>query len=295
MQVQASQPFFPGFPNYPRDVINLILTYVDKQQLVRIRLVAQEWRKIPISFNDVKSSEHNSRSFDEMVILEYKQEILLTDALIKTLAKQYFAATDFSLRNGFGKDGGHITDASLKALAENCPVLKKTGATAYGLGFPHLTYNGIHQLFTRCPQLISINFMGVNHIAGWTELISLLPRLENIAISSPYLDNNFFNYVAENFPDLEAIGFQQTPFKHLNVVTIDDEMIEKLTVKHPKLQFFRVDNCSNITSNAIYILITNCPKLKMISLSDAPKELVQKYNGKTIGNIGFSVTPDYFI
>jgi len=149
-----------------------------------------------------------------------------------------------------------VTDASVKALAKNCPNLQQI----YLNGCTGVTDASVKALAENCPNLAWINFDGCTRVtdAPVKALAENCPKLQTIGLNGcTRVTDASVKPLAEKCPNLQRIG--------LNGCTgVTDASVKPLAKKCPNLQQIYLNGCTRVTDASVKALAENCPNLQRI-------------------------------
>jgi hypothetical protein len=281
--ISTNQPYFPNHAFIPSQVCHMMLSYLPAKALENMSKVSRNWNLL--------SREENSQRKEIISLANYylaetlekmieEERIQLTDAVLDETLKQFPRATELNiLCMQSGQDLSKITDAGLNAIGQK---FRFHSFELFGLnrGFVGITQNGLKEFFVNQPNLNNVSMSSLPHVSNWVELIEVLPHLKYLSISSPTLNKATFDLLAENLPKL--FGLRLTG-EHS--VTIDNDVVNQLTAKHPLLKIFALDNCKQITETVIPILQKNCPLMSRVNFRGVSQAMDEKYSYQTFGKM----------
>ncbi len=178
-----------------------------------------------------------------------------------------------------------LTDSQIKTIAQNCPELQEINLAHCNL----LTDKSIEEITQYCPHIESINLSRCHTITdtaviklaesyphlqtlilagcknitrlGIKEIALHCKKLRNIDLADCFrIDDKAIKFIAKNCSNLRTISLYSN--------RIVDKTIIILSRYCKDLTSIKLKRCQDITTNACINLANNCPKLRLIDVSN---------------------------
>jgi len=213
------------------------------------------------SLNAPKKNGGENQEVIAEIINIFLDETHVTDEGIIAMVKKFKKLEHITLNNIKG-----VTDASIIAIAENCPDLKKIEIEIVAV-----TENGLCALADSCDKLEKISLWG-NEGEGDIDkgIIAIAKnclKLREISLDQTGVTDESIIAIAENCPNLERLEIENIEQEDLATIAgevgegITDKGIIAIAKNCPKLEHLDIADNTQLTDESIIAIAENCPNM----------------------------------